>query len=46
MGLNLRNSGTIYNNMVAYRRQPDDLFFGSEPLKAKLWEVIQNPPMR
>ena len=46
MGLNLRNSGTIYNNMVAYRRQPDDLFSGSEPLKAKLWEVIQNPPMR
>ena len=46
MGFNLRQSGTIYNNMVAYRRPPVGLFFGTEPLKAMLWETIQNPPMR
>jgi spermidine synthase len=46
MGFNLRQSGSIYNNMLAYRRQPDGLFFGSEANKAMLWDVIQNPPMR
>jgi spermidine synthase len=46
LGFNLRMSGTIYNNMLGYRRRPDGLFFGSEPLLAMLWETIQNPPAR
>jgi spermidine synthase len=46
MGLNLREAGTIYNNLVAYRRPPDGLFVGSEALKTWLWEAIQNPPIR
>jgi spermidine synthase len=46
MGLNLRQSGTIYNNMLAYRKPPDGLFVGSAPVRAMLWELIQNPPMR
>lgn len=46
LGLNLRQGATIYANMLAYRRQPDGLFSGSEALKASLWEVIRNPPIR
>jgi spermidine synthase len=46
MGLNLRQSGTIYNNMLAYRKPPEGLFVGSAPVRAMLWDLIQNPPMR
>jgi spermidine synthase len=46
LGFNLRMSGTIYNNMLGYRRRPENLFYGSEPLLAMLWETIQNPPER
>jgi spermidine synthase len=43
MGLNLYQSGGIYNNMLAYRRFPDNVFAGSDAQKAMLWEAIQAP---
>ena len=46
MGLNLRQSGTIYNNMLAYRRQPNGLFVGSPDTLASLYKTIENPPYR
>ncbi len=46
LGFNLRMSGTIYNNMLAYRRRPDGLFSGSGPMMAMLWEAMENPPSR
>jgi spermidine synthase len=46
MGFNLRQSGTIYNNMLAYRRQPVGLFYGSPESLAALYNVIENPPIR
>ncbi len=46
MGLNLRQSGTIYNNMLAYRRQPIGLFVGSPDTLASLYNTIENPPYR
>jgi spermidine synthase len=46
MGLNLRQSGTIYNNMLAYRRPPNGLFVGSPATLASLYEMIENPPYR
>jgi spermidine synthase len=46
MGFNLRQSGTIYNNMLAYRRQPVGLFYGSPASLAALYGVIENPPIR
>jgi spermidine synthase len=46
LGFNLRMSGTIFNNMIAYRRQPDGLFYGSEEMLGRLRETIQNPPER
>ena len=46
MGLNLRQSGTIYNNMLAYRRQPDGLFIGAPATLEALRQAIENPPIR
>lgn len=46
MGFNLRMSGTIYNNLVAYRRRPDGLFRGSERSVQMVWDAIENPSMR
>lgn len=42
LGLNLRQGDYIYQNMVAYRQPPDDLFVGSPELKAALWEFMHN----
>ena len=41
LGLNLYQGGSIYDQMLAYRRFPDNLFVGSDALKASLWEAIQ-----
>ncbi|MEW5981993.1 MAG: fused MFS/spermidine synthase [Acidobacteriota bacterium] len=41
LGLNLRQGDYIYRNMVAYRQSPDELFIGSPPLKAALWEFMR-----
>jgi spermidine synthase len=41
LGLNLYQGGPIYDQMLAYRRFPDNLFVGSDALKASLWEAIQ-----
>jgi spermidine synthase len=46
LGLNLYQSGAIYSEMLAYRRMPEDLFVGSEPLKQALWQAIQQAPDR
>ncbi len=46
MGFNLRQSGTIYNNMLSYRRQPQGIFFGSQASVAALYDTIENPPIR
>lgn len=46
MGLNLRESGVIYNNMVAHRKPPVGLFEGSESSLSWLFNAIENPPMR
>ncbi len=46
MGLNLRQSGVIYNDMVAYRRPPEGVFVGSEGLRAWLWGAIESPTAR
>jgi len=46
MGFNLRQSGTIYNNMLSYRRQPKGIFFGSQASVAALYDTIENPPIR
>jgi spermidine synthase len=43
MGLNLYQSQAIYANMLAFRRNPDNLFVGSDVQKATLWEAIQAP---
>jgi len=41
LGLNLYQGGPIYDQMLAYRRFPNNLFVGSDALKASLWEAIQ-----
>ena len=46
LGVNLRVGDMIYQNILAHRKVPSDVFSGSEPAKAALWEAIQNPPMR
>jgi len=43
MGLNLSQSQAIYNDMLAYRRIPDNLFVGSDALKTWLWQAIEHP---
>ncbi len=46
LGFNLRMSGVIYNDMLAYRRRPDGLFQGSERMVSLVWDTIENPPAR
>ena len=46
MGFNLRAGGKIYNNMLAYRRQPQGIFYGSPASVAALYHTIENPPIR
>jgi spermidine synthase len=41
LGLNLYQSGPIYSEMLVYRRQPQDLFVGSEALKSAVLAGIQ-----
>jgi spermidine synthase len=41
LGLNLRDSGMIYNGMVGYRRFPADLFVGTEVQKSMLQSAIE-----
>jgi len=41
LGLNLYQGGPIYDQLLAYRRFPDNLFVGSAALKQSLWEAIQ-----
>jgi spermidine synthase len=43
MGLNLSQSQAIYNDMLAFRRPPDNLFVGSDALKTWLWQAIDHP---
>ena len=46
LGVNLRVGDMIYQNMLAHRRVPSDVFTGSDAARAALWAAIQNPPMR
>jgi len=41
LGVNLSQRHAIYSAMLAYRRPPDNIFVGSEGMKAWLWEAIQ-----
>jgi spermidine synthase len=41
MGLNLYQSATIYADMIAHARHPENLFDGSESLKQALWAGIR-----
>jgi len=41
LGVNLSQSAPIYTSMVAHRRYPDNLFGGSDELKAWLWQAIE-----
>jgi spermidine synthase len=42
MGVNLNIGPSIYNGLLAYRRQPDALFTGSDQMKSALWAAMQN----
>ena len=46
LGVNLRVGDMIYQNILAHRRVPSDVFTGSDAARAALWAAIQNPPMR
>jgi spermidine synthase len=46
LGLNLYQSGTIYSEMMAYTRFPDDLFTGSPGRMQMLRDAIQRAPGR
>jgi hypothetical protein len=39
MGMNMFQNEKIYADLLAYRRFPDDLFFGSEQRLQALWEA-------
>ena len=41
MGLNLDQAGFIYDDLLSYRRFPDDLFVGSDQRKQMLRVVIE-----
>jgi spermidine synthase len=43
MGLNFYRSESIYNDMAAYRRFPEELFIASDDLKAALREALGRP---
>ncbi|MCX6539487.1 MAG: fused MFS/spermidine synthase [Acidobacteria bacterium] len=42
MGVNLNIGPSIYNGLLAYRRQPNALFTGSDQMKSALWAAMQN----
>jgi spermidine synthase len=42
MGVNLNIGPSIYNGLLAQRRQPDTLFTGSDQLKSALWAAMEN----
>ena len=42
LGVNQAMRQAIYNNMLAYRKPPDNIFTGSDELKAWLWEAINS----
>ena len=44
MGLNQYQSARIYADLVRYRRFPEDLFTGSEPLRQALREAVARAP--
>jgi spermidine synthase len=46
LGLNLYQSGTIYSEMMAYTRFPDDLFTGSPERMRTLRDAVQRAPGR
>ncbi|MDO8835622.1 MAG: fused MFS/spermidine synthase, partial [Vicinamibacterales bacterium] len=46
LGLNLREGDAIYRNLLAHRQMPDDVFVGSDGMKAWLWEAMQAPQVR
>jgi len=46
LGLNLYQSGTIYSEMMAYTRFPDDLFTGSPERLQMLRDAVQRAPGR
>jgi spermidine synthase len=41
LGVNLARRQAIYSAMLAYRRAPENIFVGSDGMKASLWEAIQ-----
>ena len=44
LGLNWYQSGTIYSDMLEYRRFPDEIFVGMGPLTRELWDALGRPP--
>ncbi len=44
LGLNSYESGTIYSDMLEYRRFPEDVFVGMGPLTRQLWDALGRPP--
>ena len=44
LGLNSYESGTIYSDMLAYRRFPEEIFAGMGPLTRELWDALGRPP--
>jgi spermidine synthase len=41
MGVNLNIGPSIYSGLLAYRRQPDALFTGSDQMKSALWAAME-----
>jgi len=37
-------SGVIYNDMIAYRRRPVGLFYGSDRMVSMVWDTIETHP--
>ena len=46
LGVNLRVGDMIYQNILAHRKVPSDVFTGSDAARAALWAAIQNPQLR
>jgi len=45
LGVNQAMRQVIYNNMLAYRKPPDNIFTGSEANLTSLWEAIERQQM-
>ena len=43
MGLNTQQGAAIYNNIVSYRKFPEDLFLASPERKLQLKAAIETP---